>query len=143
MPHEIKWIVEKRVIMTTFTGVVTIPELKEFIEDVQLMIQEGTPLVYHISNSLDMERVQFSLGALQLISRGTKLVGALGWQIDINTNAVNKMFANFASQFAGIRTRTFPSLDLAIVFLRHSDPSFMDATWLVDESIMRDVGANA
>lgn len=129
MPHKIIWVVDKRVLLTTFNGVITAEELSRFIADVRAEIKQGTPLVHHISNSLGMEKVQFSLKTLQTLTSAVKMTGELGWQVDINQNPMNKFFANLGGQFVRLRTRTFSTLDEAIAFLKDVDETLNAARW--------------
>jgi hypothetical protein len=138
MPYTIEWLIEGRVLLSTLTGVITQPELKDFIEDIQVYLQQADPFgsqagtrpVHHISNSLQLERVDISLKSLQLLVSAYKLAGKIGWQLDVNRHPINKMFANLATQFAHIQTRTFPTQDAAVQFLKDVDPTLRDAVWL-------------
>lgn len=133
MSHEIVWLVDKRVLVTTFSGVVTMEEVETFTIEIQKMIaEEGEPKVHHISDSRGMERVQFSMAALRVMSQAGKMMKSLGWQVDVNTNVMNKMFANFGAQFAGLNTRTFPTMEEAITFLKRADITLADAEWRFD-----------
>ncbi|MBC8170452.1 MAG: hypothetical protein H7X77_02230 [Anaerolineae bacterium] len=129
MPYHIDWLVKDRVLLTTFSGVLTLDELIEFIDTIMLEIQQGQPMVHHVSNSLGMERVEFSLKTLQTLTRAKKIVDALGWQIDINRNPLLKMISGIASQFANARTRTFATADEAISFLKERDQTLADLIW--------------
>lgn len=146
MPYRIEWIVEKRVLLTTFSGKVTKAELCKFIEQIRDEIRSGQPLIYHISDSLDLEKVEISLLALQQLIKSISTFSELSWQIDINyPRALNTMLAAFASQFAGVRTRTMTALDDAVVFLKEIDPTLEIATWTLPaetRSILRDIPVN-
>lgn len=129
MPYTIDWIVERRIILTTFYGSITADELKEFIAEVRAKAADGIPLVHHISNSLSLRGVEFSLGTARNLVGALDMLKELTWQIDINTNPINRMFANIIAQFAGMRTRTFKTPEEAVDFLRTNDPTLQDTEW--------------
>lgn len=132
MPYKISWLVEKRVLYTEFEGVITSEELGNFITDMTSMMEEGTPLVHHISNSLQLERVTFSLAGARSMAGAFKLTKMLGWQIDINQNQLNRMFADILSQFARVRSRTVLTYDDAIAFLKENDETLNQLEWAHD-----------
>lgn len=130
MPYTIDWLVDRRVILTTFYGSITADELKEFITEVREKAADGIPLVHHISNSLSLRKVEFSLGTARNLVGALDMLKVLSWQIDINKNPINRMFANIIAQFAGMRTRTFSTPEEAVQFLKDIDPTLADdAIW--------------
>ena len=134
MPHKTRWLVEKRVIYVAFEGRITEAELRQFVGEVETMLDEGVPLVHLMTNSLEMEKVDISLGTLRALAGAYNLTGQLGWTVDINSNPVLKMFSGISSQFAGVRQRTVNSLDNAVAFLRENDDTLANAIWLFDDT---------
>jgi hypothetical protein len=132
MPHQTVWLVEKRVILVTFSGVITAEELAEFVQETEHLIASGIPLVHLITDSLAMERVAFSLGTLRSLALAYQLTGKLGWQIDVNHNPLLKMLVAIGTQFARVRTRTFKTLADAIQFLKTNDVTLSNAEWRHD-----------
>lgn len=132
MPHTLRWMVPNRVIYTEFHGKISQAELEHFISEVRALAPQGTPLVHHLSNSLGMEKVEFSLAALQTLARAAKMAGELGWNVDVNRNPLLRMFSNFGAQFANARTRTFTTLADAIHFLKDVDTTLIDLPWLIE-----------
>lgn len=129
MPYQIRWLVEKRVLMTTLSGNLSTAELHAFIAEITLMVQSGTPLVHHISDSLNLGKVEMSFAGFRHLSKVINLSKEILWQVDINHNPVNKMLASVASQFFGVHSRTVKSLDEAVDFLRRVDPTLTEAQW--------------
>jgi hypothetical protein len=134
MPHTTRWLVDKRVIYVEFEGRITKEELQQFVDEVKALLDEGIPLVHLITNSLDMEKVDISMGTLRTLAGAYNLTGQLGWTVDINNNPILKMFAGISSQFAGVRQRTVSSLDEAVNFLKENDDTLADSTWYRDDS---------
>ena len=135
MPHKIQWLVQDRVIYSEFEGVISGEELQAFIGEVRGLVAEGTPMVDHISNSLQLERVTFSLATAQSLASAVDMIKEIGWQVDINQNTINKMFAGITSQFARVRFRTFATYDEAIIFLQHNDDTLAGLDWKTPESV--------
>jgi hypothetical protein len=129
MTYNIIWAVESRVLLTTFVGKVTKDDLLAYVDDMREKIKEGEQPLYHISNSLQLTKVELTLPALFSFVKSVGMYSALAWQIDININPTNKMLAALSSQVLRLRTRTVPSLYDAITFLKRVDDSLIDATW--------------
>jgi len=129
MTFTISWAVEKRVIISTFVGDVTREDLIEYVNQMREWVKEGEQPLYHISNSLELTKVHLSLGALLQLIRSVGIFGHLAWQIDVNLNPTNKMLAALSSQIMRLRTRTVPSMNDAVNFIKSIDDSLVDATW--------------
>ncbi|MDZ4672519.1 MAG: hypothetical protein SH821_16785 [Phototrophicales bacterium] len=129
MTYNIIWAVESRVLLTTFVGRVTKDDLLAYIDEMREKIKEGKQPLYHISNSLQLTKVELSLPALFSLVKSVGLYSALAWQIDVNLNPTNKMLAALSSQVIRLRSRTVPSLYDAVTFIKSVDDSLVDATW--------------
>jgi len=129
MTYKTVWLVKDRVLLSTFSGVITQLELESFISEVRGEIAKGRPLVHHISNSLALEKLELSLKTFRSLLGAYKMVGELGWQVDVNRNTVNKMLSSLGAQFVRIRTRTYPTLDEAVSFLKGVDPTLAGEVW--------------
>ena len=130
MPYQVRWIVPDRVLLTTFSGVLTQAELKAFIAEVVQLITNGQPPVFHISDSLAMERVDVSLGVLTGLVKAVPTLTGLGAQIDINSpRAINTFLANIGSQLLKLRTHTVPTLTLAVEIIKRIAPELDNVSW--------------
>lgn len=129
MTYTIRWAVEKRVIISTFVGDVTKEDLIEYVNQMRELVKEAEQPLYHISNSLELNKVHLSLGALLQLVRSVGIVGHIAWQIDVNLNPTNKMLAALSSQVMRLRTRTVPSMNDAVNFIKSIDDSLVNATW--------------
>lgn len=136
MAYTIQWVVPNRVLYSEFHGVISGDELRSFLQDISTQMEAGTPMVHHISNSLDLERVTFSLGAARGMSMAFQLTKMMGWQVDINENKVNRMFADIMSQFAGVRSRTVLTYKDAFEFLVYVDVTLEGLEWTHPEGLM-------
>ena len=93
------------------------------------MVKEGQTPLYHISNSLQLTKVELSLPALFSVIKSIGTLRELAWQIDVNLNPTNKILASLSTQLMRIQTRTMPTLYEAVSFLKNVDESLQTATW--------------
>ncbi len=133
MTYNIVWAVEKRVLISTFVGKVTKDDLIGFANTIREMVKQGEHPIYHISNSLQLTKVELSLNALFALVKSVGIITELAWQIDVNLNPTNKMLAALSSQIIRLRTRTFPSMYDAVTFLKAIDDTLTDVTWNIPE----------
>jgi len=127
------WAVEKRVLLSTFIGNVTKDDLVGFANTIRELVKQGEHPIYHISNSLQLTKVELSLNALFALVKSVGAISELAWQIDVNLNPTNKMLAALSSQIIRIRTRTFPSMYDAVTFIKTIDDSLVNVTWNIPE----------
>lgn len=116
-------------------GVITRDELQKFIDEIRVEIRSGTPIVYHISNSLALEKVELSLKAFQDLLKTVSLFGELGMQVDINQHMLNKMLAGFGGQFVRVRTRTVSTMAEAVTLLKKTDPTLEQLEWKIPSDV--------
>jgi hypothetical protein len=129
MPYSVSWLVQDRVILTRFHGIVTEQDLIEWLTVQPEMVKSGTPLVHHISYSLEIERWQLSIASLKKLVQGFKKNEDFGWHVEVTSNPMGKMFGSFATQFAGIRMKYADSLEEAVEFLKGLDITLEEAKW--------------
>ncbi len=129
MAYKTVWLVKDRVLLSTFSGIITQPELESFIAEVRSEIAKGRPLVHHISDSLGLEKLELSIKTFRSLLSAYKMIGELGWQVDVNKNSLNKMLSGLGAQFVRIRARTFASMEEAVNFLKEIDPTLANEVW--------------
>lgn len=121
MAYELLWLVEKRVLLARFLGMVDVETITNFIEEQHAMIAQGIPLVHHINDTTDTDRIEVSLRTLQAFMKTLKPPEGLGWHVEVNPHAFNRMISSLALQFAGARYRTVTTINEAITFLQAND----------------------
>jgi hypothetical protein len=136
MPYQMSWAVEKRVILTTFSGKLTQTEFEQFIESMSMYVNQGQTPVHHISNSLGLEKVDIPLHKLRLLVKAYGMTTHMGWQVDINNNSLNKMLVSLSTQFVGIRARTFSTLNEAVTFIKQLDLTLENSEWCLPEPVL-------
>ncbi len=130
MPYQLIWAVPKRVLLTTFSGVISQLELQEFVVQMRDEVPLGTAPVYHISDSLAMQKVQVSLKALSELVKAWSTFSKLKVQIDVNRpSSLNAFMAKFGAQLIHIEAHTVSSLSEAVNMLKRIDANLADAVW--------------
>lgn len=132
MPYEILWIIEGRVILGRFSGVLEADTLVQFSDEIGVQIaahyQPGGPLIHFINDSRHTSGMQFSMKMLQSAVRTMKHADGVGWNIHIVNSHLNQMFAALGDQFAGNRSRQFFTPEDACAFLNEIDDSLPEIT---------------
>ncbi len=139
MPYQMAWIVPRRVLLTTFSGMISGTELQRFIAEIRSEVSKGQAPVYHISNSLAMEKVEVSLKSLGDMIKTVPVFSSLGMQIDVNhARGLNAFLAKFSAQIVRIEAHTVSTVDEAIALLKRVDGTLSEAVWEVptDELIL-------
>ncbi len=130
MPYQLSWVVPNRVILTTFTGVVSKTELQQYIAEITREVHKGEQPLYQITNSLALEKVQMSLKAFGDLIRSVSAFTGLTANIDINKpRAITTFLATVASQFVRVKLQTVPTLAEAIDVLKRIDRSLETLPW--------------
>lgn len=121
MSYELSWLVEKRVTLARFSGTITAEEIQSFMTEQHALIAEGIPLVHHINNTTETDKIEAKLGTLQAMMKMFKQPEGLGWHLEVNPRPVSRMMASLSLQFAGARYKVFSTVDEAIAFLQEND----------------------
>ena len=130
MPYRVQWAVPKRVILTTFWGVISEADLLAFVTEIRTAIAEGQAPIFHISNSLGMQNVSISIGALSTLIRSLPSFGKLGAQIDVNRpRTMNSFLAGIGGQLIRVETLTVATLDEAVEIIKRKDLGLNDVAW--------------
>lgn len=129
MSYHIRWLVEKRVLLSTFSDTLTRAELIAYMGDVVSLLRNGIPIVYHVSDTLQLDHVEISLRAFQDLLKSFALFTDLGCQIDITKPNTHMIFTSVASQFTRIKVKHAASLEEAIAFLKQVAPDLRGLEW--------------
>lgn len=69
MPSEIRWLIEDRVVMIRDYGVYTVDEMKRGLAVLQEYLDRGTPPMYIIQDSRELERYPTSIQPLRSLMK--------------------------------------------------------------------------
>jgi hypothetical protein len=121
MAYEISWLVEQRLILITFNGVLTQEDLFALSKDAFDMAEAGTAPVHSISDGTHMTATEVGIGDLKKVmgNRSTKS----GWSVTVTPGRMDRFLASIANQLLGMKSRHFATLQEAIDFLKDIDPT--------------------
>ncbi len=122
MPYKVEWLVEKRVMLSRYEGIVTIEDARGQVSEGNTLLSQGIPLTHSI---IDMSAVE-KLPSLQLASEFmatdlSEVRDKLGWTIVITNNKFLKFASSLFVPMFKVRQRFFGSLDEALTFLQAED----------------------
>jgi len=121
LPYQLSWYTEKRILYQQYAGVLTEAELIAADNEATNLVQSGTAPVHIIADTTSVEKFPMSL------SQANRLLGkraeGLGWVVTISHNRAMNFLVSVVLQVRGVETRFATSLDEALVFLCHRDPS--------------------
>jgi len=124
MPYQTEWYVDKRVILTRYTGIIQIEDIQGQIEETRVMIEEGTPLIHSI---IDLSQIE-KWPALNVVNEFRSMDieqvrERIGWSVIVANNVVLKFGSALFAPIFNLRQRIFSSLDEALAFLSENDSS--------------------
>src|SRR5688572_15302383 len=125
MPHEIGYLIDKRVIYHRFSGHVTIDEIREGNTAAIDFIRRGGPPVHDIVDASAVVDVHFHLKELLSATSFTR-EPQLGWMILVGGNPLVRFFATMLGQVGRLHFHTANDLDEAFAILQRVDLSLWD-----------------
>lgn len=122
MPYKVEWLVEKRVMLSRYEGIVSIEDARGQVSEGNALLRQGIPLTHSI---IDMSAVE-KLPSLQLASEFmstdmSEVRDKLGWTIIITNNKFLKFASSLFVPMFKVRQRFFGTLDEALAFLQGED----------------------
>src|SRR5689334_10111629 len=118
MTIQVEWLIPHRVIISHLSGVIRLEDVESLLAQQKKMVEEGTPLVHHISDGLQIKSIEIRLKTFQLLMKGVSMSENFGWHIDVTSNPVTRMTATLVSQFLPVHVRTYSTVNEAILFLK-------------------------
>lgn len=122
MPFKVAWYVENRVILTRYTGVITVDDIHLQMNQTKELIHQGTPLIHSI---IDLSQIE-KWPPLNVVNefRSTdisELRTKMGWSIIVANNVILKFGTALFTPIFKLRQRVFSTLDEALAFLQQED----------------------
>ncbi|MEQ8671932.1 MAG: hypothetical protein RLP44_31520 [Aggregatilineales bacterium] len=121
MAYVTAWLVPQRIIMTYSYGVTTAADVQENMHIMAPMVEEGIPFIHYITDGTDVTRNDLSLKDLKGIFGSMEKSPTMGWTCSINPNGMQRFLSAVIFQFAGMRGRSFASVDDSLKFLAEGD----------------------
>jgi hypothetical protein len=125
MPHQISYLIDKRVIYHRFHGHITIDEIREGSTAAADLIRRGEPPVHDIVDATGVANLDFHLRELLNATSFIK-EPQLGWMILVGGNPLVRFFATMLGQVGRVHFHTANDLDEAFAILQRVDPSLND-----------------
>ena len=129
MPYQTGWYVEKRIILTSYTGIINVEDIHGQIDETHTMIEQGIPLVHSIIDLSQIEKwpplnVVSEFRAMNIDSVRERM----GWSIIVANNVVLKFGSALFAPIFNLRQRIFSTLGEGLNFLQENDTTLPDFT---------------
>ncbi len=129
MEYQLSWLIENRIILVKFVGVMDSKAMQAYLEESFAMRDQANeangvngPLVHTITDSLDVTGSK--LGLSDIRSMMTQLRDQkVGWSIFVSDKMIDRLFASIGHQFVGVRHREFATMEEGFEFLENNDPT--------------------
>jgi len=127
-----RWLVKNQVILSHFVDEVGTQQVLDYIDKSFAMRDAANeingkfgPLVHTITDATELteQKIDFSTARKIMSSLREQRVG---WSLYVGSNKIDQFFAAMAHQFAGVRYKTFSSVEEAISFLKETDESLRE-----------------
>src|SRR4051794_21008942 len=115
MPYEVGWLVENRVIVQRFYGVMELDQFRETVSKTTDMIVAGTPFVHVVTDMSSVQKFPMNLQALSSITG--KKHPHMGWFIMVGANPLARFTMATLSQIINMRLRGVTTMTEALQFL--------------------------
>jgi hypothetical protein len=116
---EIKWLVAQRVILTHFSGTVTVEDHKRAVETILAWGPEGIAPVHIISIHANI--TSYPTLAMLRTQNPTTNDGRYGYVVLVSDNKMLNFFGSMLSQFSGTAVVSVPTTEKALEYLRARD----------------------
>ena len=127
MPYQTGWYVEKRIIVTRYTGIIHVEDIRGQIDETHTLIEQGTPLIHSIIDLSQIEKWPPLNVVNEFRSMNIESVRErLGWSIIIANNVVLKFGTALFAPIFKLRQRIFSTLGEALTFLQENDSTLPD-----------------
>lgn len=141
MSYQVSWLLENRIMLISYDGVLTKAELQMYLADTMdvrdranAILGAGGPLIHTITDARRMTKTEISLKeALKTVEIVRKQ--RVGWTVYIPANKMDLFFASLGHQFAGVRFRNFASISEGINFLKEVDDTLANFNYLGDNTL--------
>lgn len=141
MAYKISWLLENRIMLITYDGVLSKADLQNYLSETMDMRDRANaklglngPLVHTITDARRMTKNEMSLKeALNMLTMVRKQ--RVGWSIYIPATKLDKFFASLGHQLVGVRFNSFETVNDAIKFLIDTDESLGEFSYDGDETV--------
>ncbi|MCI0711186.1 MAG: hypothetical protein L0154_13595 [Chloroflexi bacterium] len=119
MAYEISWLIEKRLILITFIGVLSKEDLYAVSEAAFKMAESGTAPVHSITDGTSLTSIEIGIDDLRKIMENRSYKS--GWSVTVTPGRMERFLASIANQLFRMKSRHFATYEEAITFLQAVD----------------------
>jgi len=122
MPYKVEWLVEKRVVLSTYEGIMTLEDARGQVKEANALLRQGIPLTHSVIDMSKVEKLPSLQSASEFMSTDLSDVrDKLGWTTVITNNKFLKFASSLFVPMFKVRQRFFGTLDEALTFLQEED----------------------
>jgi hypothetical protein len=141
MSYQVSWLLENRIMLISYVGVLTSTELRAYLAETMDLrdranaaLGVGGPLVHTITDARLLTKNDIALkDALKVVETVRKQ--RVGWTVYIPANKMDLFFASLGHQLAGVRFRHFASIGEGVDFLKEVDDTLVGFNYGGDSTL--------
>jgi hypothetical protein len=122
MPHQSRWLVEKRLLIIVYDGEIDRAEMQQLNCELDIYLSEGEAPVHIISDHRTMGEAHIDLNITRETFSAMKKHG-WGYIVFVAVPPLIRFFANVFGIQYGLRIKSARSIEAAIAFLENEDSS--------------------
>lgn len=122
MPISCTWLVEKRVIVQKYYGVVTSKQIADAMDEFRTMMQEGIAPVHVFVDAVEQDGY-IDINIRDLPSLVPKILHGAGWIVVVQPNTLQRFFVSLGMQISGARYKFVKDEAAARDYLVKHDPT--------------------
>ena len=125
MPYKVSWYQPDRIILSEFDGILTIDEVRAYVQQCYEMIDSGQPLVHSIIDVRGLKKIESVPDSLKAVQT-TPTHPNSGWTIVVGSlNPLVTFVVDFMGMITKSRYRRFDSVPEAIDFMKERDQTLV------------------
>lgn len=122
MTYKVEWLVEQRVVLSTFSGNLTIEDARSQVKEANTLLRQGIPLTHALIDMTKVEKLpSLSLASEFMSTDLTDIREKLGWTIIVTNNKFLKFASSLFVPMFKVRQRFVGTMDEALALLQEED----------------------
>lgn len=119
MAYEVSWLIDKRLMLISFSGVLTKEDLHAASEAAFLLAESGTAPVHSITDGTHLTSVEIGIDDLRKVMENRSYKS--GWSVTVTPGRMERFLASIANQLFRMKSRHFATMEEAFAFLKDVD----------------------
>lgn len=122
MPYRVEWLLENRVVLSVYTGLMSLEDARGQVREANALLRQGIPLTHSVIDMTEVTRLPPLQATSEFMSTDlTDVRDKLGWTLIITNNKFLKFASSLFVPMFKVRQRFFGSMDEALKFLQEDD----------------------